>query len=133
MSTGAHLTIAALIADDDVQALVEDTTTSPTSYNVVPLVRDQEVQLNAIVVQNIAGVPMTSLAGDTSGLDRGLVQIDCMAQTPDEAHALAVVVRAALATQPKVFFPAATPRDDYSDTTATYVVSLDYHVWVRRT
>jgi hypothetical protein len=133
VTQGLQLAIAALIADSAVQALVADTTTTPTSYKVSPVQHDQEVSLPAVVGQHIAGTPMTSLAGDTSNLDQQLVQLDCMALTYDGAHALASAVRTCLAQQPKVFYPAATPRDDYDDTVKTHTVSLDYYVWVRRT
>lgn len=137
MSTGLKLTIDALIAAEDVQELTEDTSTSPTSYRVVPGVRDEVTDipgLPAVVGQHVTGVAMTSLGGgDSSNLDRAYVQLDCLAATYDEAHELAAAVRATLALQPKVFYPVALPRDGYSDTTKTYVVSLDYNVWVRRT
>lgn len=81
----------------------------------------------ALSFQRISSEPVNSLDG-SSGLDQVRLQVDCWAETYDQAKRLAAEVRDALeAGSFKALL--ATERDDFEEEARLYRVSSDFMLW----
>lgn len=97
---------------------------------VYPVEADQNAIAPFIVYQRISSDPVSSLNGN-SGLDSVRVQIDCYAQTNEQAWTMARAVRTALNGQsfkPLLLTESDAPPDP---STRLYRVTQDYRLWDR--
>lgn len=125
MSINSRL-FSRLSADAGVSALVF----ASGIYRIYPVQVPQDAQYPAVVYQTVNNTPINHLTGE-SDLQNDRVQIDCYAESSDQAHALADAIKAAMQGDANNFKAVRVSRNDipFDDDTKLHRVSIDYSIW----
>lgn len=101
---------------------------APPNTRLNPLVLPQKPTLPAATYTRIGGAPVNSFDG-LDGLDNGVYQIDCYAETAVVARTLADAIRDALDASAALGGTLLDVRTDYEEDPRLYRVSMDWSLW----
>jgi hypothetical protein len=95
-----------------------------------PVIIKKGALLPAVVYTEVDGIPQNTLQGHDGGLWNIRYQVDVYADSYDEAHAVAALVKAALPAEGATFKALLLSRSDlYEEQKRVHRVSLDFSVW----
>lgn len=99
-------------------------------YRIYPVLLPQDSAYPAISYQNISNNPINHLSGE-SNQQNDRVQIDCWAETNDQAHAMADAVKLAMQGSANNFKAIRLTRIDlpYDNDTKLFRVNQDFSIW----
>ena len=122
MATAEETLVSVLEAAAAVKTLTGD------ENRIYPQILPQKPDLPAITHTRIGGAPVSSFDGQ-DGLDNGLYQLDCWAETAKAARQLADAVAAAIDDAAALGSTLESVVNDYEEDTRLYRVSMDFSFW----